>query len=122
MKDTAIKCLHHEEFIDRLIDNGFLFEVDERIINNVLGELDCPSVQYRLFIPTYEYREDTWNDVGYHYYGNSITMYYYVDFDSMGDIYELIREAIDVMKTYMKNEVAKKLKDIIVHHLGVEEW
>ena len=121
MRDTAIKCPHHEDFIDRLIENGFLFDVEERIINNILGEEDCPPIQYRLYIPTYEYREDTWSDIGFHYYGNAITMYYYRDFDEMDDIYELIREAIDVMKTYMKNEVAKKLKDIIVHHLGVEE-
>lgn len=121
MDKKAIKCLHHEEFIDRLIDNGFHFKVEEELINNAYVGEDCPSVQYRLFIPTYEYREDTWNDVGYHYYGNFTTMYYYVDFDSMEDIYELIREAIDVMKNYMKNEVAKKLKDIVIHHLGVEE-
>lgn len=115
MNDEAIKCLKHEDFIDRLIDNGFHFEVK---LTGALGE----EHQYRLFIPTYKYREDTWNDVGFHYYGQEITMYYYNDFDSMEDIYELIREAIDVMKNYMNNEVAKKLKDIIVHHLhsGVE--
>ena len=117
MNDKAIKCSNHQEFIDRLIDNGFHFEVERMPIYNEL----CQSLQYRLVIPTYEYREDTWNDVGYHYYGNSITMYYYIDFGSMTDIYELIREAIEVMKTYMKNEVAKKLKDIVIHHLGVEE-
>ncbi len=121
MRDTAIKCPRHEDFMDRLIANGFLFDVEERIINNVLGEEDCPSVQYRLYIPTNKYREDTWNDIGYHYYGEFITMYYYRDFDDIEGICELITEAVDVMKTYMKNEVAKKLKDIIVHHLGVEE-
>ena len=121
MSDIAIRCLHHEDFIDRLVDNGFHFKVEERLINNVLEEEDCPPVQYRLYIPTYEYREDTWNDVGFHYYGNSITMYYYRDFDDMEDIYELIREAIDVMKGYLKNEVAKKLKDVFNHYLGKEQ-
>lgn len=104
MNNMVIKCLHHEEFIDRLIDNGFHFTIEERTINNVLGEEDCPSAQYRLFIPTYEYKEDTWNDIGFHYYGKSITMYYYIDFDNIEDIYGLLREAIDVMKTYIKTK------------------
>lgn len=120
MSDKVIKCLYHEDFIDRLIVNGFHFEVQENVINNVMGEEDCPSETYTLIIPTYEYKEETWNDVGFHYYGKQIAMSYYKDFEDMEDIYELIREAIDVMKVYMKNEVAKKLKDIVVHHLGVE--
>lgn len=120
MSDEVIKCPHHEEFIDRLIDNDFHFKVQENTINNVMGEEGCPSVTYTLIIPTYMYREETWNSVGFHYYGKQITMSYYKDFDDMEDVYELIREAIYVMKIYMKNEVAKKLKDIIVHHLGVE--
>lgn len=116
MNNEVIKCKNHEDFIDRLIDNEFHFKVQE----NVMGEEDCPSATYTLIIPTYEYKEETWNDVGFHYYGNHITMCYYRDFDDMEDIYELIREAIYVMKIYMKNEVAKKLKDISIHHLGVE--
>lgn len=116
MSNEVTKCLNHEDFIDRLIDNGFHFKVQK----NVMGEEDCSTETYTLIIPTYIYKEETWNDVGFHYYGKQITMSYYRDFDDMDDIYELIREAIDVMKTYMKNEVAKKLKDIAVHHLGVE--
>lgn len=117
----VIKCKNHEDFIDRLIDNGFHFEVKANVINNVMGEEDCPSETYTLIIPTYEYREETWNDVGFHYYGNQRTMCYYKDFDDMNDIYELIREAIYVMTEYIKDEVAKKLKDVIVHHLGRSE-
>ena len=119
-----IKCKNHIDFIYRLIDNGFYFEVQNNVINNVInnvmGEEDCPSETYTLIIPTYEHKEETSNDVGFHYYGNQITMSYYKDFENMNDIYELIREAIDVMKDYIKNEVAKKLKDVIVHHLGRE--
>lgn len=117
----VIKCKNHEDFIDRLIDNGFHFEVKTNVINNVLGEEDCPSETYTLIIPTYQYKEETWNDVGFHYFGNQIFMRYYIDFEDMEDIYELIREAIYVMTEYIKDEVAKKLKDVIVHHLGRSE-
>ena len=103
-KEFAIKCDSYTDFVDRLICNGFTFEVD----------LD----EHRMYIPSYKYKEETWNDVGFHYYGSSVI--YYIPIDDLDELSDIVEDAVSTMKGYMKKEVALKLNEIIVKHLGID--
>lgn len=105
MEDKEFAIIeNYNEFLDRLICNGFTFEVD----------LD----EHRMYIPSYVLKEETWNDVGFHYYGYKEV--YYIPIKNVNDIQEIIADAVNIMKDYMKKVVANKLNDIIVHHLGID--
>lgn len=103
-KEYAIKCDSYEDFLDRLICNGFTFEVD----------LD----EHKMYIPSYKFKEETWNDVGFHYYGYK--MIYYIGINNVDDIQVIISDAVNCMKDYMKKVIAHKLNEIIVNHLGID--
>ena len=104
-KRNAIKCERYSDFVDRLICNGFVFEID--LEDN------------RMYIPSYQWKEETWSDVGFHYYGNAQN--YYISINSLDEVSDIISDAVGTMKEYMKKEVAKRLKDIIENHLGIKD-
>ena len=103
-RNNTIECNDYVDFVDRLICNGFHFELD--------------LAEQRIYIPSYQWREETWNDVGFHYYGKE--QVYYISIDDINDVSSIISDAVDTMKNYIKVEVAIKLKEIITKHLGVE--
>lgn len=103
-KEYAIECNNYLDFVDRLICNGFTFEVD----------LD----EHRMYIPSYKFKEETWSDVGFHYYGSRVV--YYMSINNINDLQEIIADAVSSMKDYMKKVVAHKLNEIIVNHLGID--
>ena len=103
--NIIIECASYYDFIDRLICNNFTFEID---LEN-----------HRIYIPSYQYKEKTWNDVGFHYYGS--LQYYYTTIDDINDVSDIVSDAVDTMKNYIKKEIGKKLKDIMVNHLGIKE-
>jgi len=106
MKDieNAIYCSNYQDFLDRLICSDFFFSVD----------LD----NHAMYVHSYQGREDTQNDVGFHYYGNSCL--YYIPISDLTDVTATVSDAVDSLKSYMKAEVAKKLQDIIKNHLGIK--
>ena len=67
-KDNAVPCDYYD-FIDRLIWNKFMFNID----------LD----EHRLYIASYQDRESSFSEIGFHYYGKYQT--YYLPFK---DFYE----------------------------------
>lgn len=104
-KDNAIESKDYQDFVDRLICNGFYFNIDLE--------------EKRMYINTYQQREETWSDVGFHYYGKA--QIHYIKINDLDEVSDIIGDAVGTMKEYMKNETAKKLKDVIVHHLGRSE-
>ena len=101
-RDNAIENKDYQDFVDRLICSGFYFNVDPE--------------EKRMYVATYQYREEAWSDVGFHYYGNA--QVHYIKITDLDEVSDIIGDAVSTMKEYMKNETAKKLKDVIVHHLG----
>ena len=99
-KDNAVPCDYYD-FIDRLIWNKFMFNIG----------LD----EHRLYVASYQDRESSFSEIGFHYYGKY--QVYYLPFKDLDDISDIINEAVELMKTYMKNEISKELKKVMDAYL-----
>jgi len=99
-KENAVPCDYYD-FIDRLIWNKFMFNIG----------LD----EHRLYVASYQDRESSFSEIGFHYYGKY--QVYYLPFKDLDDISDIINEAVELMKTYMKNEISKELKKVMDAYL-----
>lgn len=99
--NKPIYCEDNEEFVDRLIASGFCFSIDLK--------------NSRMYVYSYRWREESDNDIGFHYYGDSQT--YYTMINDLGDVEDIVAEAASVMKRYIKNQIAMHLNEIIAKHL-----
>lgn len=100
-KENAVPCENYSDFLDRLIWSKFVFSID----------LD----EHRLYVASYQYRESSFSEIGFHYYGKY--QVYYLPFKDLDDISDIINEAVDVMKSYMKKEISKELKKVMDDYL-----
>lgn len=88
---------NYNEFLDRLICSNFHFKMDFE--------------EQKMYVYSYPWKEETDNDIGFHYYGYK-TAYYYV-VETIEDLQEIITDAVNRMKDYIKKEVVNKLQNII---------
>lgn len=99
--NKPIYCEDNEEFIDRLIESKFCFSIDLK--------------NSRMYVYSYKWREESDNDIGFHYHGDSQT--YYTMINNLEDVEDIIAEAASVMKRYIKNQMATRLYKLINDHL-----